>query len=414
MTQDTLPYPERLKDVIPILIRRESLGALLIDLSQLCQTENDHGSGAYDNVLEAATDLIFELIGTEVRKTDILATIEKGGDAFLFFLSPQRTEQPIRLSALQAAAARIEGYLNQSLSDLASPYLRERLQVIVGSAMVFHNPLVTPERQVDRLVKEAWESVRYQQLGQKLRNRSRLQEILLNDELRTFFQPVIDMKSNEVLGYEALSRGPEDFAFQNARQLFEIASESNLVFELDRYRRRRSLADAREIDPSKEIFINVITSSMNDPEFDPAKLCIRLEELELTPEQIVIEMTQESVIENLVFFKLAIEKFLKKGFSFAVDDVGTVQSSLERVACLNPRYLKIDTDLVQEIDESFVCRETVKAIKTIADNIGATIIAEGVEREEERETLLGLDIQYGQGFLLGRPELRPASQDADE
>ena len=197
MTRKTAPYPERLEDVVPILLRQESLGALLVDLSQLCHTENNHGSKAYDNVLEAATGLIIELIGTEVRKTDILATVERGGDAFVFFLSPQRTAKPIRLSALQSVAGRIEGYLNRSLSALASPYLRERLQVSVGSAMVFHNPLVTPERLIDRLIKEAWESVQYQRLGQRLRNRSRLQEILLNNELETLFQPIIDTRSQE-------------------------------------------------------------------------------------------------------------------------------------------------------------------------------------------------------------------------
>ena len=369
---------------------------------------------AYDNVLEAATGLIIELIGTEVRKTDILATVERGGDAFVFFLSPQRTAKPIRLSALQTVAGRIEGYLNRSLSALASPYLRERLQVSVGSAMVFHNPLVTPERLIDRLIKEAWESVQYQRLGQRLRNRSRLQEILLNNELETLFQPIIDTRSQEVLGYEALNRGPEEFAFQCARQIFEIATESNLIFELDRHRRRSALADARGIELSVKVFINAIASSLNDPEFEPEKLSQRLKELDLTPEQIVIEMTQESCIDNLDIFSTTLEKYIRKGFSFSVNGVGTMQSSLEKITCLNPTYLKIDADLVQEIDKSFVGGETVKAIKTFADNIDATIIAGGVERQEEREVLIELGIHYCQGSLLGRPEPRTISADANK
>jgi EAL domain-containing protein (putative c-di-GMP-specific phosphodiesterase class I) len=216
-----------------------------------------------------------------------------------------------------------------------------------------------------------------------------------------------------VLGYEALSRGPEEFAFQSAQQIFEIAAESNLIFELDRHRRRSALADARGIEPPVKVFINAIASSLNDPEFEPEKLSQRLEELDLTPEQIVIEMTQESLIDNVVIFETALEKYIRKGFSFSVDDVGTMQSRLEKITCLNPTYLKIETDLVQEIDKSFVGRETVKAIKTFADNIGATIIAGGVERQEEREALLELGIHYCQGFLLGRPEPRTTSADAN-
>ena len=104
-----------------------------------------------------------------------------------------------------------------------------------------------------------------------------------------------------MLGYEALNRGPEEFAFQCARQIFEIATESNLIFELDRHRRRSALADARGIEFPVKVFINAIASSLNDPEFEPEKLSQRLKELDLTPEQIVIEMTQNLVLIIWIF-----------------------------------------------------------------------------------------------------------------
>ncbi len=83
--------------------------------------------------------------------------------------------------------------------------------------------------------------------------------------------------------------------------------------------------------------------------------------------------------------------------------MGAGYSGLEKIAELNPRYLKFDRELVRNIDSSYIRREMTRALKAFADRIGSTIIAEGIEREGELQALLELGIEYGQGFLLGRP-----------
>ena len=91
------------------------------------------------------------------------------------------------------------------------------------------------------------------------------------------------------------------------------------------------------------------------------------------------------------------------GFSIAVDDIGAGYSGLEKIAHLNPRYLKFDMQLVRDIDESNVKREMARALKTFADKMDSKIIAEGIEREGERQVCVDLGIDYGQGYLLARP-----------
>jgi EAL domain-containing protein (putative c-di-GMP-specific phosphodiesterase class I) len=83
--------------------------------------------------------------------------------------------------------------------------------------------------------------------------------------------------------------------------------------------------------------------------------------------------------------------------------VGAGYSGLEKIARLNPRYLKFDRELVKGIDSSYIRREMTRALKAFADRIDSTIIAEGIEREGELQALLELGVEYGQGFLLGRP-----------
>jgi EAL domain-containing protein (putative c-di-GMP-specific phosphodiesterase class I) len=400
---DALPYRERLDELLMVLQNHGSLAVLLIDLSQLSQVEHDYGSKAFEKVQIAATDLVAGLKGKEVRSSDILATNDRGGDAFLVFLSPRRSNRPARIAELQKVAGRIESYVNQSLAKLASPYLRERLHVTVGFALVLHNPLVMPERLLARLEQDAWESVRFQRAQARFRNRSELQEILLNDGIRTFFQPIMRMRDRTVLGYEALTRGPEGSCLQSPLHLFDIAAEADLVFELDRLCRRRALVNSKGLPADAMLFINVLPSSMYDPDFQSSGLVEGLEELGLHPQQVVFELTEKYAIENYTLFGEAVRNFKDMGFSIAVDDIGAGHSGLEKIAHLQPRYLKFDRELVREIDTSYVRREMVKALKILADKMKSTIIAEGIEREEELETLLDLGIEFGQGYLLGRP-----------
>ena len=91
------------------------------------------------------------------------------------------------------------------------------------------------------------------------------------------------------------------------------------------------------------------------------------------------------------------------GFSFAIDDVGAGYSGLETVAALQPNYLKIDMSLVRDVHQKRVSQQVVKAILDMGGGIGATVIAEGIQTEEEAETLVGLGVRFGQGYLFGRP-----------
>ena len=399
---DGVPYRERLDEILLLLVRHGSMALLLVDLSQLSQVEHDYGSKAYEKVLDDATQLFRGLRGGEVRATDMLASSDKGGDAFLVFLSPKRTGGPARIAELEAAAARIENYFDQRLSKLASPYVQD-LKVPVGYSLVLHNPLVMAERLVTRLVNEAWECVRYQQLQKAFKSRAQILEIILNDNLKTLFQPIFRMDNKEVMGYEALSRGPEGTVFQSPLNLFEGAAEADLVFELDRACRLRALRAGQGLSARTKLFINILPSSMYDPDFHGARLLDRLEQLGIAPEQVVLEVTEKYAIENYSLFGEAVRNFTKMGIAIAVDDIGAGHSGLEKIANLNPKYLKFDIELVKDIDASYVRQEMVKALKIFADKMGSTIIAEGIERQEELETLLQLGIDHGQGYLLGRP-----------
>jgi EAL domain-containing protein (putative c-di-GMP-specific phosphodiesterase class I) len=398
-----VPYRERVEDLRRVLVAQGSLGLLLIDTSALAQVEHQYGTSAFEKVMAMARELVLELKGHEVRHDDIICLNDRGGDAFLVFFSPKRREGPLKIADLKMAAERVEGHLNRKLVRLASPYLGTLRRVTVGFALAFFNPLVMPERLVTRLVDEAWSCVLVQRAQRELQSRCDLQEVLLADQLSTVFQPIVDLRSRQVLGYEALSRGPAGSVYQMPLRLFAMAEEADLVFELDRKCRCRALAAATSIPARAKLFVNVFPSAMYDPEFQGAALVRLAQDQGLTPDRVVLEITERSAIENYDLFAEALAELTRFGFSIAVDDVGAGYSGLEKIAHLNPRYLKFDIELIRNIDSSYIRREMTRALKSFADSIGSTIIAEGIERDGELRTLLELGIQYGQGFLLGRP-----------
>jgi EAL domain-containing protein (putative c-di-GMP-specific phosphodiesterase class I) len=400
---DLVPYRERVSELRSVLVQQGSLGLLLIDVRALAQIEHQYGSSAFERVMAMARDFVMELQGQEVRTEDVLCLNEKGGDAFLVFFSPKRREGPLRIADLRAAAERVEGHLNRKLARLASPYLGTLRRATVGFALAFYNPLVMPERLVTRLVEDAWSCVRVLRAQRDLQSRCDLQEVLLSDQLSTVFQPVVDLHRRSVLGYEALSRGPAGSVYQMPLRLFEMAEEADLVFELDRKCRRRALASAVRLPPSVKLFVNVYPSAMYDPEFQGAALVRLVESQGLSPDRMVLEITEKSAIENYELFVEALSELTALGFSIAVDDVGAGYSGLEKISRLSPRYLKFDRELIRDIDSSYIRREMTRALKAFADSIGSAIIAEGIERQGELATLLDLGIEYGQGYLLGRP-----------
>jgi EAL domain-containing protein (putative c-di-GMP-specific phosphodiesterase class I) len=156
------------------------------------------------------------------------------------------------------------------------------------------------------------------------------------------------------------------------------------------------------LDPEYKLFVNTLPMTIRDPEFQGASMIEFLDGMKLDPSRIVLEVTERLAIENYSLFLEAMNYFTDVGFAVAVDDMGAGYSGLEKIVHLRPAYLKFDLLMVRDIDTSFVKREMLKAILSLANNVGAHVVAEGIETPEEQETLLELGITYGQGFLFAR------------
>ena len=400
---DIATYREKFDDIRQMLVEHQSLALLYIDASGLSAIEQEYGSQVYEDVLRLLTNLITEMRGQQTRLEDLVTINEKHGDVFLVFLSKKRRERPFGRGDLENLADRIHRYLSKRIYRMTCSYLRGRPKVNIGYSLVLHNPLINEERLILKLIEEARRMSKFQAYRFDVKNKELLQEIILKEDVHTVFQPIVNMREPSILGYEALARGPRGSEFESPYMLFDIAMESDLMFELDRLCRKKALMSAADLQPEHKLFVNTLPMTIRDPAFHDQAMIESLDSMNLDPSRIVLEVTERLAIENYDLFIEAMNYFTDIGFAVAVDDMGAGYSGLEKVVHLKPAYLKFDLLMVREIDSSFVKREMLKAISSLAENVGAQVIAEGIETEKELLTLLDLGITYGQGFLFSRP-----------
>ena len=268
-------YHERLTALTDQLREQGHLALVLVDASELARVEHDYGSRAFEQVLTTVSVFVEELHGTEIRAADLLALNDRGGNAFLLFLSPRRGGEGRAASHRATSSASPRAWRsssNRRLAALASPYLRGRPKVTVGFSVVFHNPLIMAERVISRLVNEAWESVRIKKMQAEFQTRCRLQDVLLGQQITTVFQPIVDLQRRR---RRPRLRGPLARPRRTPRSTARSTSSrprrrATSSFELDRHCRRPRCAPPRALPAPHQLFVNVVPASMYDPDFQGA------------------------------------------------------------------------------------------------------------------------------------------------
>lgn len=396
-------YQEELGPIKSLLRDGGSLALLFIDAARISKIEQAYGKKVYGEVLGTLIDLILEMRGREIRTDDLIMAYGVEGEQFLVFLSRKREDRNFYSSDLESMADRIASYLNHQLFKTVHPYLKARPRIAVGHAITIFNPLIQEERQIYKLFDDAKQMASYQQFRNTMRNKEKIQELIMKGAITTHFQPIVKLKDYQLLGYEALSRGPVGTEYEAPYVLFQTATESDLAFELDRLCRRKAFDNAKAVRLDHHLFVNCLPAVIHDPEFKGGSLETLLDELGLSASQIVMEISERDAIENYEVFRKAVGYYKELGFSIAVDDTGTGHSSLEAVVELRPQFIKLDLSLIRKIDQNPVKQELIRAIVTLADSMESKIIAEGIETEEEMGALIRLGVPYGQGFYIGRP-----------
>ncbi|HEY7667832.1 MAG TPA: EAL domain-containing protein [Actinomycetota bacterium] len=311
-------------------------------------------------------------------------------ETWIVALSAHEDDASIR----QMIAAGTRSYLVKGAS--ASELLAAIRQGSAGAASLSGRVAGTLVSELaTRLHREELEELRRREAG------GRIRRVLEDPELlATAYQPIVDLSgARGAIGLEALSRFPEGGGDPSC--WFRDAELVGLSVELEHLAIRRALSALERIPRDVYVAVNTSPKTLMAPGF------LRLF-ADVTPGRVVVEVTEHAPVEDYACLRERLDELSAAGIRLAVDDAGAGYASLRHILKLRPDVIKLDISLVRNIDEEPHQRALASALSTFAREIGATIVAEGVERLQEVAVLHELEVPYAQGYHFARPNLNLA------
>jgi EAL domain-containing protein (putative c-di-GMP-specific phosphodiesterase class I) len=213
------------------------------------------------------------------------------------------------------------------------------------------------------------------------------------------FQPIVAWRERRVFGYEALLRSNEPL-MKNPAELLDAAERLGRLDELGRAVRAKVAvaAEAREC-AGAMLFVNLHSSDLNDEELYSPKA-----PLSKIADRVVLEVTERASLHTVPNVAGSVQKLKAMGFQIAVDDLGAGYAGLSSFTQLEPGVAKLDMSLVRGVDADPRRQNIVRSMKTLCDDLGVQVVAEGVETAEERDMLAELGCDLFQGYLFARPQ----------
>jgi EAL domain-containing protein (putative c-di-GMP-specific phosphodiesterase class I) len=215
--------------------------------------------------------------------------------------------------------------------------------------------------------------------------------------IRPVFQPIVDLRRSAVQGYEMLARLANDPS-GTPPQWLAAAERHGLVNALEASLVAAGIHAREHLPRGTYLSINVSPGALVSADVRAV--------LDAAPgglDQIVVEVTERKAVDDYDELATVLDRARAAGARVAVDDAGAGYSSLQHVLRLRPEYVKLDRGLIADADADPAKLALIEAVGLFAGRLDAALVAEGIERRAEQETLAGLAVPLGQGFLFGRP-----------
>jgi diguanylate cyclase (GGDEF)-like protein/PAS domain S-box-containing protein len=408
-----LLFEDRLSQAHARVVRDGGLGAvLLLDLDDFKSVNDTLGHLIGDQLLVAIARR-FELV---TRTSDTLSRF--GGDEFLYLAEGLG-------SGLEAEeiAARILDTLAEPISiDGSLLELHASVGVVVFDATsADHAELI---RDADVAMFEAKRKTKghhvvftprmHQQLASQFTMLQELRSSLGSGDLAMHYQPVVDLSTTGIIGFEALMRWQHaDRGWVPPATFIPLAEQSELIYVLGSFALNEAAqvasgwVEATDADVAPYIGVNLSARQFHDPGL-VAKVDEALDRSGLAPSRLIIEITESVALSDIAVTSRVIEHFNRLGIGIALDDFGTGYSSFSYLMHLHPRVIKIDQSFVRPRHASARSDALLETIISLGAKLGLTVVAEGIETDAQLERLRSFGCELGQGFLFSHAV--PASE----
>ncbi|MBO8171846.1 MAG: GGDEF domain-containing protein [Bacillaceae bacterium] len=374
---------------------------IYIDVVQLQEIENRLGETFISELFHDVLKSIEENAIRHLRGMDILLIQHIWGDDYIVCFTPD--DRPVSPSDLEDTVFLFQTGLEHSCHERLKHKLDAPIQFHVGYAPLEGGGR-NPEKQMYVAIKRAVKWAKESHSPEISKHAHQFQDILDRRDVRIHYQPIVSLTGGDIYGWESLTRGPERSFFSSPNHLFPFAEQVGKLYQLERICREQAIIQAyNKIPAGKKLFINLNPKVIQDPEFVRGQTASFLKERHLAPGDVVFEITEHHAITDYDQFKKVIEYYRAQGFLIAIDDTGAGHSNLQHVVELSPDFIKLDHSLITNIDTSRIKQAVIESFVTLSKKMNCLLIAEGIERYQELQTLMRLGVDLGQGFYISRP-----------
>lgn len=239
--------------------------------------------------------------------------------------------------------------------------------------------------------------------GGEVRFGVNVRDVIDDRRIVPLYQPIVEIGSGRVLGYECFSRLDPAFGMAPAQTLFRAAEATGLVVRLDEACREIAIHGAAALPDTALLFLNISPAALESDLYSIDRMRSACASVGLAPERVVFELTERQrypgspmLSDNLVSTKAA-------GFKVALDDLGSTGSDLELLARLDFDFVKVDMSFVHGVHTDATRRRLLHGLGLLVERTGASGIAEGVESPHDLAIVRDLGFRYAQGYYLSRP-----------
>jgi diguanylate cyclase (GGDEF)-like protein/PAS domain S-box-containing protein len=386
---------------------QKSFAVLFLDFDGFKLINDSLGHAEGDNLLK----LIARRLESLLRGDDIVARL--GGDEFTILLNELTLPKDVmtvveRINRLFAEPFLIAGrdvFISASVGIALRDNKYESPEEMLRDADI----AMYRAKSAGKARHEIFNQDMREQVNQRLRTETELRLALEREQFAVYYQPIMDLTTNRVIGFEALIRWlhPErGLIFPN--DFIPVAEDTGLIIPIGEWVLEEACRQVREwqnaFPEQSDLTVSVNLSCKQFIQHDLARrVAAILRQTGLEPQHLRLEVTESHLMENSEMAITIMNDLRELGVQLSIDDFGTGYSSLSYLQRLPINYLKIDRSFINVMNANQENSEIVKAIVMLAKNLQMDVIAEGIETEDQAARLINLDCNLGQGYLFSKP-----------
>ncbi len=384
---------------------RGTVAILYVSLDRYGRLEPIFGWHIVADILDAVAANLESMVGSTLRRLDVVSDFTLTDDAFIVLLSPPRAADFIADEDLAAVTRRVYERLQSLLLNDLAPGVYDRVHPAVGAAVLSADADLTFEQNLQTGLALAMQAAAGSAAAYDDELHRTLAGCVEDGELEPLFEPVVDPGAGDVIGYRSSVRGPFYSPLRLPDVLLDVARRSSFLDAYGIAAREATVGAAAGLRPDDLLFVGCAAAEL------PSAAVVAVSEFyslnrTLVPQHVVFEIDADELATNTASLLRTLADVREMGFQLCLAGLGAQFTVLELIAEARPDFLCLDPVLVAGVGEQLTAVDVVQLLVRFSDRAGAQLIATGVRTRDQARTLARNGVELFCGELYARADTR--------